>query len=641
MTLNPQKHLLLRWVAWFFFVNILLSLFVQATYLLIMPSLGSIYGATTGNIALAYFFLAVSYVAHATILNAVAAAVVLGVTLLIPRRSVVLSLATLLGLTLLITQVIDRFAYRLYHAHQFAVGMTVLKSGAVGEVMPLSRLEYVFMILMIIAIIVVELCAAWLVWRRLVAAKSQQSRAGYKVSAVLVGCIAVSYSLMAFVVTVPDRYRFDDVRSHMLLKMARLVPYYQNVYSWIIPGSQVSQRTWHAGNSKLVLQTTQPNKPLDYPLHPLQCLPPAKKPNIVFLVFDTLRYDALTPTVMPHMSQFARSTVQFDHVYSGGNCTQPGVFSLFYGIPANYWDATVAQQKSPVLINQLQKADYQLGIFASASLLFPQFEKNIFAHVKHYNTETPGSTSMARDKKITQLFANFVQHRNPQRPFFSFIFYDSVHNYCEGSTSEFMGPFKPAVGECARFSLTRHTPRLPYINRYHNAAYFLDQQAAQVIATLRRHHLMNNTIIVITADHGEQHNDQRMDYWSHASAYTPYQLHIPMLVYWPGMKPQHHNYFATNFDVVPTLLQHVLNCKNPTADYSVGKSLFSQGGRPYLISGSYTDYAYVTHKQIIRVYPGGDYVINGPLGHHQYRAQLDAPLLKQATQELTRYYQHG
>lgn len=640
MICNPQKHLLLRWVGWFFFINILFSFVIQATYLLIMPSLSAVFGATPGNIVLAYFFLIVSYVAHATILNAFAAAFVLIVAWFIPRKPFIFSVATLFGLVLLIAQVVDRFAYRLYHAHQFSIGMAVIRSGAIGEVMPLSRLEYIFLILIMLVIIIVELCAAWLVWRRLLAATPTRFRTGYKVSAILLGCIAVSYSLMAFVVTVPERYRFDDARSHLLLKMARLVPYYQDVYSWLIPGSYVSKHIWHTEHSSVILPTTQVNRPLDYPLHPLQCLPPRKKPNIVFLVFDTLRYDALNPTVMPHMSQFAKQTVQFDNVFSGGNCTQPGVFSLFYGIPANYWNATVAQRKSPVLINELQKSDYQLGIFASASLLFPQFEDNIFASVKHYHVETPGNTSKARDEKITQLFNHFIYHRNRARPFFSFIFYDSVHNYCEGSANEFMGPFKPAIAECARFSLTKNTPRTPYINRYHNAAYFLDQQAAHVIATLRHQHLLKNTIIIITADHGEQHNDQHMNYWSHASAYTPYQLHIPMLVYWPGIHPQHRDYFVTNFDVVPTLLQHVLNCKNPVRDYSVGKSLFSNGSRPYLISGSYTDYAYVTHKQITRVYPGGDYVINGPLGHHQDHVQLNAPLLTQAAKELTRYFRH-
>ncbi len=312
---------------------------------------------------------------------------------------------------------------------------------------------------------------------------------------------------------------------------------------------------------------------------------------------------------------------------------------MFYGLPPTYWQSTVDQGKGPVLISQLQKSGYQFGIFTSASLLFPQFAKNVFASVHPLSSATPGDSSMARDKKITEYFKNFINKHDTTKPFFSFVFYDTVHNYCEGGSQENMGPFHPAIGECARFSLNKNTDPTPYINRYHNAAYFLDQQAAELFKVLNDKQLLKNTIIIITADHGEQQNDQHMGFWSHASAYTPYQLHIPMLVYWPGMAPQHRPYFVSNFDIVPTLMQKVFNCKNPLADYTVGQSLFTAGHRPFLIDGSYTDYAYVTPTQIIRVYPGGDYVLEGPLGHVQYRQPLNIPLLKQANKQLSRYYQ--
>ncbi len=640
MIVTHPKRLLLRWVGWFFFANILLCILVQASYLLVLPSLRFVYDATLGSITLAYFFLATSYVAHAAIINGIVAVPVLLLAWVVPRKRLVISVALLLAFAVIMTTVIDRFAYRLYHSHQFSVGLSVLKSGAVGQVIPLSHLEYLFFTLTILLILLIECCIAWRIWKSLSKnAYQNPGKSGYIASAVLGVCVCVSYMMMAFVVSVPDHYRFNDQHSHLLLKMARLVPYYQIVYDWFMPHDSPYYRVWHTDDGQAVaVQTAQPTKRLDYPLHPLMCLPPKRKPNIVFLVFDTLRYDALTPRIMPNMSRFAKNTIRFDDVYSGGNCTQPGIFSLFYGIPANYWNSTVSQRKGPVLIDQLNKAGYQMGIFASASLLFPQFEDNVFVNVKHYRVDTPGDSSMARDKQITQLFSQFVQKRNQHKPFFSFIFYDSVHNYCEGSSQEFMVPFKPAVAECARFSLTNRSDAIPYDNRYHNAAYFLDQQAEKVLQVLRQHHVMKNTIIVVTADHGEQHNDQHMDYWSHASAYTPYQLHIPLLIYWPGMRAQRRNYFVTNMDVAPTLLRRVLNCTNPLDDYTVGKSLFSSVQRPYLISGSYTDYAYVTRNQTIRVYPGGDYVINGPLGHQQYRAKLNLTLLKQASQELNRYY---
>lgn len=634
------KKILLRWVGWFFFVNIVLSVLIQASYLTIMPDLHEVYGSTTSSIALAYFFLSVSYIAHATIINSIMAGIIFIVAWLIPRKTLIFPLATLFSLIVLIAEVIDRFAYRLYHSHQFSVGITILKSGVVGEEMPLSLVEYTFLGLTIAGIIFIQSLIVWLVWRWVKQSSERNSyRYGYRLFALLCACVVLSYSMMAFVISVPPRYRFNDVDSHLLLKMARLVPYYQNVYTWVIPNTADDYHLWRSKSLHVLVPTGEINKTLHYPLHPMQCLPPVKKMNILFVVFDTLRYDAVTPIVMPHVFQFAQKTVQFDNAYSGGNCTQPGIFSMFYGLPANYWQSTIDQKKGPIVISQLQKSGYQLGIFTSASLLFPQFTQNVFANVHPLPGDTPGDSSMSRDKKITEFFSRFIKKRDSSKPFFSFIFYDTVHNYCENSSHENMSPFHPAIAECERFSLNADTDPQPYINRYHNAAYFLDQQAAELFKVLSDKKLLKNTIVIITADHGEQQNDQHMDYWSHASAYTPYQLHIPLFVYWPGMAPQHRSYRVDNHDIVPTLLQKVFNCKNPTSDYTVGQSLFTQGNRPFLIAGSYTDYAVVTPKQVMRIYPGGDYALEGPLGHLQYRQPLDMSLLQQVDEQLSRYYQ--
>ena len=120
--------------------------------MLIMPSLSAVHGATIGNMSLAYFFLFVSYIAHASVFYGVVAAIVILFAWLIPRKGFVIPLSLLLALVVIAATVIDRFTYRLYHAHQFAVGIIVLKSGAIEQVMPLSSLEYLFLVLIIVAL---------------------------------------------------------------------------------------------------------------------------------------------------------------------------------------------------------------------------------------------------------------------------------------------------------------------------------------------------------------------------------------------------------------------------------------------------------------------------------------------------------
>ena len=46
-----------------------------------------------------------------------------------------------------------------------------------------------------------------------------------------------------------------------------------------------------------------------------------------------------TPAVAPRLTEFARGAIRFDRHYSGGNSSRAGMFSLFYGLPATYFDA--------------------------------------------------------------------------------------------------------------------------------------------------------------------------------------------------------------------------------------------------------------------------------------------------------------
>lgn len=232
-----------------------------------------------------------------------------------------------------------------------------------------------------------------------------------------------------------------------------------------------------------------------------------------------------------------------------------------------------------------------------------------------------------------------MEKRDKNKLFFSFLFYDAVHNYCEQTIPDYQ-PFQPTVKQCDRFLLTPNSDPIPYVNRYHNAVYFVDNEVQKVLNSLKDHNLLKNTVVIITADHGEQFNDEHMGYWVHASAYTPYQLHIPFLMYWPGKKPQIYSYFTTHYDIVPTLMMKVLGCQNPPSDYTIGHSLFFKRNRPFLIAGSYGDYAIVTKKQVMRIYPDGDYVINFLNGHPKYDASLNKNALQQTLEDLEKYFRY-
>ena len=102
------------------------------------------------------------------------------------------------------------------------------------------------------------------------------------------------------------------------------------------------------------------DRALNYPLAPLRCEPRPPMLNVLLVVIDAMRADALTPVVAPNTFELAQDAVRFDGNFSGGNSSRVGMFSLFYGLPGTYWDA-FASLTQHAAMDLFQRYGYQLG----------------------------------------------------------------------------------------------------------------------------------------------------------------------------------------------------------------------------------------------------------------------------------------
>src|SRR5207237_8848579 len=110
---------------------------------------------------------------------------------------------------------------------------------------------------------------------------------------------------------------------------------------------------------------------LNYPQAPLRCESHPPTLNVLLVVIDAMRADALTPEVAPRLNELTRGAIRFDRHYSGGNSSRAGMFSLFYGLPATYWETFAGITLPPGLRALFPAPAYQLGRFARAPLLRP------------------------------------------------------------------------------------------------------------------------------------------------------------------------------------------------------------------------------------------------------------------------------
>lgn len=570
-------------------------------------------------IASPWHFFAVSISAGLLVLLFYVAAVVTSFavlllpTLILSRWSKIITLILASVLAYLLT--LDTIVYHLFHFHAYGVLTTVVGSGDVSQVFILSWHEYVLAIALLLAIALIELG----LWRW---SKKKRLRKNILTPvAIIVVCAFIAYFCVFYAATLENPNARGNSLTYQIISEAKVVPFLNNMFGPLIPGGRGIDRLQLAGD-KIISSPSQLKAKLTYPLQPLHCQLPHKPLNFVIIFLDGWRGDEMNAKVSPNINRFAQQNWQFLDHSSGGNCTGPGTFSFFYSLPYAYWDRMVNHKQGPVLISQLLKDHYQMGIFKSATMRFPALDKTVFVDVPHLQLETPGKLPSDRDIKITQEFQQFIKKRKSNKPFFSFLFYDATHTFCE--PEHFPIIFKPQMKVCSRFDLNEHGHRLAYLNRYRNAIHFDDSLVGKVLATLRAQHLLKNTVVMISADHGNEFNDNGLGYWGHASDYTIYQLHVPMIVHWPGAGAQQYHYATNHYQIAPFLMHKVLGCSAATNDYSVAEhSMLSGKPWAYIVAQSYIDQAFLTPHYIYRIYPTGNYIIKNRQGFPVANVKFD------------------
>ena len=369
---------------------------------------------------------------------------------------------------------------------------------------------------------------------------------------------------------------------------------------------------------------------LSYPLNPLQCS--QEEPfNLLLIVADSMRGSVLTDELAPNISRFARDHgMNFRNHFSGGNSSRMGMFSLFYGLPPGYWSSFSSLQKPTVLVDEMQSREYQLGLFSSATMYRPVvLDRTAFANVPDLRivTEPASDPAWKRDRKLTGEWFEWLDRRDPGRPFFGFLFYDAAMG--KSLPPDYPVRFAPAdEGEQARsFSI------------YQSLVHYVDGLVGQVLEDLKRRGLLDQTVVMITSDHGEEFGESDAKLTSHGSGYTRHQLVTPMVLHWPGRKTgQVYDHRTSHYDVIPTLMQELFDCGNPASDYSVGSNLFDIQEWDWLVSGSYYNYAVLEPDQITVTFPNGLYEVRDWAYRLSKTPQFRGDVLEAVSEQNARYF---
>ncbi|MCG8475153.1 MAG: DUF3413 domain-containing protein [Cytophagales bacterium] len=519
------------------------------------------------------------------------------------------------------------FAQYRYHFNGFVLGM--LFGGAAGDIFQFSTMMYIVAGSSVVLVFLGFYFFGKQLWR----ANAQRQGKWYK------------WSIYTFLVLMVCSHLIHAFAGAMyyrpVTKLARTFPLYAplSANTFLYKTGLVDQSA--ARENIRSLNTSTKASGACYPLEKLSFNQKSASDSlsVLLIVLDSWRYDMLDSTVMPNLFAFSKKSQVFLNHKSGSNGTRGGIFSLFYGLPSMYWDTMKAAQQEPELMKHIRSNGISTGIFTSAALTSPAFDKTVFAGFDSLRLRTEGAnpnTSWNRDLSITKEWQQFLSRQPEDKTFFGFLFYDAPHGYSH--PDDFEQPFQPAWKAPNYLGLDNDSDPTEFKNLYKNSVHWNDHLLGKVFRQLEKSGRLSSTIIIVTGDHGQEFNDNKQNYWGHGSNFTDEQIKVPMLVFWPGKQAKEYRHLSQHYDVVPTLMQDWLGCTNSPGKYSFGQRLFDTRARDWMISGSYDNFGLIEEDRITVTYTSGTYEIFDRKMTALPESRLRASRFNRALQEVNRFY---
>ncbi len=288
---------------------------------------------------------------------------------------------------------------------------------------------------------------------------------------------------------------------------------------------------------------------------------PAGLPNVVVVVVDTLRADALGsyggPAATPGFDQLANEGVVFERAVAAAPETAASHATLFTGFDVQHHSvdrngATLAPQLD-TLAEAFRRAGYSTGAFVSSFVLDPRFGWD--QGFDQYDATFPISGETVHNRGgfwSRHEFEGFDRRaqvtnsvaipwlRSAREPFFLFVHYFDPHapnqpaqanikripQAFAQSRAQTWAAFAPANSGVDPADLSR------FIRAYYAEVLYTDSALGRLVGAIDTAGFRDRTLIAVTADHGEGLGQHGL--LDHAAHLYEEQIRVPWVLRWPG-----------------------------------------------------------------------------------------------------------
>jgi len=258
--------------------------------------------------------------------------------------------------------------------------------------------------------------------------------------------------------------------------------------------------------------------------------------NVILIVIDALRADHLgcygyKKNIAPNIDRLANKSILFTQAFSHSTWTLPSMSAIFTSLYP-YWEGrkeALLPKSQNTLAEILKENNYLTAGFVGGCSVHSRygFDKGFDI----YNDKVCLNPENINSHAFDFLFENH------DKKFFLYLHYLNVHTAYDNTTYEL---------------ISRNASKKEIIDNYDRKILDMDTHIEELLDKLDELNLSQKTVIIVTADHGEELYDHGN--FGHRKKLYDELIHVPLIMKFPFIKHRIITSQVRHIDIFPTIL---------------------------------------------------------------------------------------
>jgi arylsulfatase len=337
---------------------------------------------------------------------------------------------------------------------------------------------------------------------------------------------------------------------------------------------------------------------------------------VLLITIDTLRADHLgtygfAQNTSPRIDALARDSVVFERAIAASSATNPSHASIMTSRyprehSIGHHNGASRLEGTATLATLFRESGFETAAFVGNLLLQRRtgFDRGFETYDDELRSaEVNRGAVLERTAEPTTVRALAWLEEQRSGPFFLWVHYQDPHGpYTapEGWSGRIRVPGGPDEKPLPLLANDQGWGGIPsyqaqeglnllsqYRSRYGDEVHYADHWIGELIEALDDHASGRETVILLTADHGESFGENDR-YLVHFFTTTPENAHVPLILRAPGLPPGRRPGVASHVDVMPTLLE-LAGIAPPPDARGLALGPFVREGRPLPDRSVYCD----------------------------------------------------